>query len=241
VFRLVNDEWLSCVKIGRRSYYSFTAFGQRQYEKSARRIYAARPHAWDGVWTLVIPAFADGGQREQLRRELSWLGFGAIANGVLAHPSANQESLAETLQELKLDNAAVVLRASTASVASREVLKQLTRESWQLDAFESRYEAFIAGFRPILVALEKSAQRDAAQMFELQTLLIHEYRRILLKSTDLPDELLPANWSGRAAMELTARLYRVSHAATAAHLESRFEGPQGSLSKATRSYRERFH
>jgi phenylacetic acid degradation operon negative regulatory protein len=189
----------------------------------------------------VIPAFADGGQREQLRRELSWLGFGAIANGVLAHPSANQESLAETLQELKLDNAAVVLRASTASVASREVLKQLTRESWQLDAFESRYEAFIAGFRPILVALEKSAQRDAAQMFELQTLLIHEYRRILLKSTDLPDELLPANWSGRAAMELTARLYRFSHAATAAHLESRFEGPQGSLSKATRSYRERFH
>ena len=89
VFRLVKDDWLACEKIGRKSYYSFTEFGRRQFERSARRIYAARPASWDGLWTLVLPAFVEGGARDELKRELSWLGFGTLATGVLAHPSAD--------------------------------------------------------------------------------------------------------------------------------------------------------
>jgi len=240
IFRLAQDNWLSCLKIGRRSYYSFTEFGQRHYEKSARRIYASQPIIWDGQWTLVIPAFADPGQREQLKRELGWLGFGAIANGVLAHPNANQESLAATLAELDLGNLVVTLRARTEHVGSRDVLRRLTRQSWQLDQFETRYKDFIARFRPVLHGLVKARAVEPAQMFELQTILIHEYRRILLRTTDLPDELLPANWSGRAAMDLTARLYNVTREPAAAYIESSLEGPQGRLAQAGLSYRQRF-
>jgi len=240
VFRLVKDDWLSCVKIGRRSYYSFTESGQRQYEKSARRIYASRPNSWDGQWTLVIPAFADPVQRERLKRELSWLGFGSIANGVFAHPCANQESLAETLQELDLGKLVVTLRASTEEVASREVLQRLTRQSWRLDELEGRYEDFIARFRPMLNTLNGAQDVEAAQMFKLQTVLIHEYRRILLKTTDLPDELLPCNWSGRAAMELTARIYHKVREPVAAYLEANLEGPDGRLAAAVPADLQRF-
>jgi phenylacetic acid degradation operon negative regulatory protein len=240
VFRLVKDNWLSCVKIGRRSYYSFTEFGQRQYEKTARRIYASRPIVWDGLWTLVVPAFADLQQRDRLKRELSWLGFGSIANGILAHPCANQESLAETLQELDLGDLVVTLRAGTEQGAAREVLKRLTRQSWRLDELETRYADFVVRFRPVLNGLNKARRTEPAQMFELQTILIHEYRRILLKTTDLPDELLPAHWSGRAAMDLTARLYHLLREQSAAYLETNLEGPQGSLARADHAYFQRF-
>jgi len=240
VFRLVKDDWLSCVRIGRRSYYSFTEFGRRQYEKSARRIYAAAPRVWDGQWTLVVPAYADNEQRDRLKRELSWAGFGAIANGVLAHPSANRASLDETLQELELGDQVIVLRAAPEGQRSREVLKQVTHQSWRLDEYKRRFQSFIASFRPALNALARDAGPDPAQMFELQTLLIHEYRRILLKTTDLPDDLLPANWPGTAAMELTARLYRLSCAPSAVFLEAHFEGPDGMLPRASSTYRTRF-
>jgi phenylacetic acid degradation operon negative regulatory protein len=240
VFRLAKDDWLSCVKIGRRSYYSFTEFGQRHYEKSARRIYAAQPFAWDEHWTLVVPAFADLEQRDRLKRELSWLGFSILTNGVLAHPCANQVSLAETVQELGLGNQVIVMRANTEQVASETVLKRLMQQSWALDELALRYQEFDARFRPILTKLRKVGTLDHRQMFELQTILIHEYRRILLKTTDLPDQLMPPNWSGRAAMELIARLYHLVREPTASYLESSFEGPQGRLAPAGGTYFKRF-
>lgn len=240
VFRLVKNEWLSCVKIGRRSYCSLTEFGQRQYEHSARRIYAARPPSWDGQWTLVVPAFAGPEQRDRLKRELGWLGFSNIANGVLAHPCADRESLGETLRELDLDQFVVILRATAERVAGGDALKRLTRQSWQLDELEGRYADFVTRFRPALKVLSAAHNTNAAQLFELQTVVIHEYRRMLLKTSDLPDDLLPANWSGRAAMALTAGLYHALRDASAAHLEANLTGPQGSLAPAGPAYFRRF-
>jgi phenylacetic acid degradation operon negative regulatory protein len=240
VFRLVKEGWLSCVKVGRRSYYSFTEFGFRQYAKSARRIYASQPIDWDGRWTLVMPIFASGELREELKRELSWLGFGAMTSGVLAHPCANQESLTETLAELKLADQTVVWRATSQALGFDHALTRLTHESWSLAELDLRFNAFIKHFRPALTALENVSELNIAQMFELQTLLVHEYRRIILKTTDLPAELLPTNWSGSAAVDLTARLYDRSRAASASYLENAFEGPDGLLEKAGTPYYQRF-
>ena len=50
VFRLVQQDWLVARQVGRRSYYSFTAAGQRHYEKAARRIYYAGPGTESGPW-----------------------------------------------------------------------------------------------------------------------------------------------------------------------------------------------
>ncbi|MFT4560882.1 MAG: phenylacetic acid degradation operon negative regulatory protein [Gammaproteobacteria bacterium] len=239
-FRLVKDGWLSCVKVGRRSHYSFTEFGFRQYAKSARRIYATEPIDWDGHWTLVMPVFASADLREQLKRELSWLGFGTMINGVLAHPCADKESLAETLAELNVADQTVVWRATSQEIGFDHVLKRLTHESWYLGELGVRFDGFIGHFQPSLAALESVSELDIGQMFELQTLLVHEYRRIILKTTDLPDELLPTNWSGRAAVDLTARLYDRIRAASANYLGTIFEGPHGRLEKAGAGYYERF-
>jgi phenylacetic acid degradation operon negative regulatory protein len=240
VFRLAQDGWLECEKRGRKSYYAFTDFGRRQFERSARRIYAARPAPWDGAWTLVLPAFVDGAKREELKRELSWLGFGALATGVLAHPSADQASLRATLDELRLSDASVVLRAREEALGSGDTLRKLVLQTWQLDTFAARYVDLITQFQPALAALEAGTHANPAEMFALQTLLIHEYRRILLKLTDLPDELLPAGWPGRDAMELTARLYAHTSGPSANHLAAKLEGPDGALKLVTDTAPARF-
>ena len=81
VFRLVKEDWLVARQLGRRSYYSFTETGQRHYEKAARRIYYANLQPWDRKWTLVVPTLCDNKEKESLRRELSWLGYGAVKSG----------------------------------------------------------------------------------------------------------------------------------------------------------------
>lgn len=230
VFRLSQDGWLACEKRGRKSYYAFTDFGRRQFERSARRIYASRPVPWDGWWTLVLPAFVDGAQREELKRELSWLGFGALATGVLAHPSADQASLRATLDDLDLNEATVVVRAREETLGSGDTLRRLVMQTWQLDTFAARYADLIAAFQPVLEALDESA--EPAALFAVQTLLIHEYRRITLKLTDLPDPLLPAGWPGRDAMELTARIYARTRGPSTAWLAENLEGPDGPLRAA---------
>jgi phenylacetic acid degradation operon negative regulatory protein len=48
---------------------------------------------------------------------------------------------------------------------------------------------------------------ESQTSFVARTLLIHEFRRILLTDPDLPDSLLPGDWPGHAAAELTKALY----------------------------------
>ncbi len=244
VYRLVQENWLVSTLIGRRSYYSFTEFGLRQYEKTARRIYAADRAAWDGQWTLVLPVFVDEGcdeaLRKELRKELRWLGFGALTPGLLAHPGADRRSLDETLRELGLEDNVVVMNAHTEELASQGVLKRLALTCWDLDKLESRYEGFLSKFRPVFDAFNNTEAPQPAQCFQLRTLMIHEYRRILLKDTDLPDDLLPTGWAGQVAYNLTADIYRATSAGAEQYVRENMEDADGPLPAATAGFYQRF-
>jgi phenylacetic acid degradation operon negative regulatory protein len=240
VFRLVREGWLKARQKGRRSFYSLTETGVRQFTRAARRIYAAQRPQWDGNWTLVIPAQVPAGEREALRRELLWLGYGAINPGMFAHPTADRRSLNETLQERKLANQVVVLTAQTPDVVSAEGMKKLCRECWRLDQIAVCYEAFLTRFRPVLQTMRRARVPDPAQCFQLRTLLIHEYRRILLHDTDLPDDLLPADWPGREALNLTASLYRLVQHGAVGFLRRDMEAMDGPLPAPDPGYYGRF-
>ncbi len=239
-YRLIQDNWLVARPIGRRSYYSFTDFGLRHYEKVARRIYAAQHAGWDGQWTLVILGLVSDQQRDALRKELSWLGYGALSAGVMASPGSDKQSLDETLQELNVAGKVVVMNARTEEMASRTVLQSMANDCWRLDELSERYETFLQRFRPVLKAASSVKQLAPEDAFQIRTLLIHEYRRILLKDTDLPDEVLPANWVGRAACNLTANLYRATHQQAEVYVRAVMETTDGRVPKAARSYYQRF-
>ncbi|NIB40909.1 phenylacetic acid degradation operon negative regulatory protein PaaX [Pseudomaricurvus alkylphenolicus] len=239
VYRLIQENWLASNQIGRRSYYSFTDHGLRQYQKTARRIYASSRSEWDGQWTLVIPAYVED-ERDELRKELRWLGYGALATGILARPGADRRSLDETLQELGVVDKVVVMNAHTEEVASQKVLRELSQSCWNLNELEERYNAFLERYRPVLKAVSKSKQLEPDQCFQLRTLLIHDYRRILLKDTDLPDALLPSDWAGRAALNLTANIYKSTYRGAEQFLLEHMETADGRLPSADASFYQRF-
>ncbi|MGH8246129.1 MAG: phenylacetic acid degradation operon negative regulatory protein PaaX, partial [Gammaproteobacteria bacterium] len=211
VFRLVQEDWLGARQIGRRSFYSLTESGTRQYERAARRIYAGGRLEWDGVWTVVVPAFVRKADREILRRELLWQGYGQLTPGIFAHPAAGRRSLDEALHEQGVTDKVIVLHANSADLVSAQALARLSRDRWGLDVIAGRYLRFLETFEPILKSVNAARGLDPQQCFQLRILLIHEYRRIILHDADLPVELLPAKWPGHRASELTATLYRGIH------------------------------
>ena len=77
----------------------------------------------------------------------------------------------------------------------------------QVLAFEETaqaYREFMAVYNPIAEGLGKL---DGKQGFALRTMLVHDLRRVRLRSVDLPTDLLPADWSGAEANVLASELY----------------------------------
>ncbi|GAA0599400.1 phenylacetic acid degradation operon negative regulatory protein PaaX [Caenispirillum bisanense] len=241
VFRLTKDTWLEATQIGRRSYYAATDSARLRFGAAHRRIYAAPFQPWNQEWVLVHTNCCglEAEARESLRRELTWQGFGTLAPHVLAHPAADDDALELALRDHAALDKVVVLRASADRLTSPGGLKALVRACWDLDQLQADYETFLDRFRPLLRALEDGSP-DPQSAFVLRTLLIHDYRRILLRDPMLPDEVLPPQWPGTAARLLCRNLYRLVQEAAERHLMTTLETAEGPLPAALPYYRDRF-
>ena len=119
-------------------------------------------------------------------------------------------------------------------------MRELTRSCWSLDDIDARYRAFLQRFRPLLKTLAEKPKLSEKSAFIARTLLIQEYRKVLLRDPMLPPELLPANWQGTAAYQLCRNLYREVHARADAYLDGIVETADGPLPPATPAFMQRF-
>lgn len=239
VFRLVKDEWLKVEKQGRKSFYLFTDTAHKHYTKAARRIYAPTTQHADGNWLIVFPSFVNEDVLPSFKRQLRWLGFSPLASGAFAHPSIDKSSLEETINEMKLSQSVVVFESRTIDEASNQALKSLVREKWDLEILSRDYNELRAAYEPLFSSLAQNEITDQ-QSFLLRNLLIHEYRRVLLKDHELPQDMLPENWQGYSATNLVKKLYarlaRASARYTISHMQNQF----GFLPRADKSFKKRF-
>ncbi len=240
VFRLSRDNWLDVNQIGRRSYYSLTPDGARRFEQATQRIYGEPRQTWSGDWFLVLLENLDAEQKETVRRELGWQGFAAISSSVLAHPSQPRSDLERTLDALGVQRELVVMQGRTLGKNQDDAMRALVYKSWNLDEIDRHYEGFIAQFRPVWRAVEKHAGCDGRTAFQIRTLMIHEYRRILLRDPLLPAEMLPPGWHGTAAYQLCRNLYRLIYAQADEFMTQAFETADGPLPPPAPDFRRRF-
>ncbi|MBV2135078.1 phenylacetic acid degradation operon negative regulatory protein PaaX [Pseudomonas sp. MAP12] len=240
VFRLTQDGWLKAEKVGRRSYYSLTDGGRRRFEKAFKRIYSSSVPAWDGSWCLAVLSQLAADKRKQVREELEWQGFGALAPTVLASPHCDRADLIATLQELEALDDTLLFETTAQDVSASRALHLQVRESWKIDDLGERYRQFIQLFRPLWKALREHEQRDPQECFLARTLLIHEYRKLLLRDPQLPEELLPGDWEGRAARQLCRNIYRLLCVPAERWLGRVLETADGPLPEASESFQQRF-
>jgi len=201
--RLASDGWLERNRVGRNSFYRLADKGRDEFREAALRIYARRAPLWAGRFDLAI-----GGDRTALEAA----GFAVVAPGVWAAPGG-----AAAIE------GALRLQASGDAATNRA----LAARCWPLEATGAAYLRFLKAFQPLHDALAQDAAFTDLEAFAARILLIHEYRRIVLRDPCLPLELLPEDWPGNAARTLCASIYVRVAAASERWLDATAIGEDG--------------
>lgn len=212
VFRLVRHGLLSAETVGRRADYTLTPSGRRRFEEASSQIYAARAPVWDQRWRMIlVVGDLSPRQREQLRRTLFWKGFGLIGAHCFIHPGVRLADAIDTLSAEGLDDLLpqlIPMMAADFQSTQAATDTELVARAWDLRALDQDYAEFVALYQPIVEHLRDTPMVADEQALLLRLLLIHDYRRLLLRDPELPDALLPADWSGKRARAVCQALYR---------------------------------
>lgn len=242
VFRLTEKGILQSRQLGRRSFYSLTETGFRQFSTAAQRIYHHHEQRWDGRWRLVFTNVNDLDERlrEQLRKELKWLGFSRLSKGVYGHPTVSLDQVRRVTDEMGVTSSVTLMCGDIQDADPRSSSSNLVRCCFQVEDLKSAYAEFIELFEPMLEASADLQPGDEQACFLLRSLLIHEFRHLLLNEPDLPAELFPAECLSHPARDLAARLYRVIVEPAERHFMAVGESEQGRLPAADDLFRQRF-
>lgn len=242
VFRLGKDDWLTNTQIGRRSFYRVTESGRERFAAAERRIYAPLVRHWDRGWHMVLIGQPSIGPdlRETLRSELAWLGFGAVSPNVLAHPAHDEATLHRLLRDLGVADKVVLMRAEHDRSGGFGAMRELVRDCWNIERLEADYAGFLSRFRPVWQALDGADDLDPRRCFLLRTLMIHDFRRILLRDPMLPPDLLPPDWPGQASRMLTRNIYRLILGPSESFVMNSLTTADGPLPEASPAFFDRF-
>lgn len=232
-FRLTADGWFEVQRMGRRSFYQLSAEGLARVQLADKRIYEFASPAWNGRWTLVV---LDGqlraSQRMDLQRELKWQSFGQLSPTVFAHPQADRPSLDNLLRQTQTQHQVAVLEARNLGDAA--ALQAIMGQTYKLTQVAHMWAQFIQRFGRL-----NAAGLAPHEAFYVRTLLIHEYRRVLLRDPNLPTEFLPPHWPGTQGRALCKALYRDLLPGSEHHLIEHLQTSTGALKKTPRAIERR--
>ncbi|MFV5644358.1 PaaX family transcriptional regulator C-terminal domain-containing protein, partial [Acinetobacter baumannii] len=243
VFRLVKNDWLCSDKIGRTSFYRITDSSRSTYLQAEQRIYNDQMKEWDHYWDLILMSSLDTENKALLKKELEWLGFANISTNLMAYPGCNRIELQRLLVDLNMSEQVVVFKAESLQLFNNSVdtIGRMLRTNWPIDELRQRYLQFLDIFREIGVLLmQENEQLEPVQAFQIRTLLIHYYRRILLKDPALPLELLPTDWPAISARTLSMNIYKKVFEPADEYFLSVAATAEGPMPNATAHYWRRF-
>lgn len=223
--RLAHDGWLERRRAGKLSEYQLSSNGRSRFEEATKRIYGEPDAGWTGRWSLIVVPPMRAAERNEIREELIWRGFGEICANVFAHPQLDLRALS-----LQRDAGGLFSRviAFDASLAGADAPQRLVDLGWDLEDLSLRYQRFVARFASVQSELERRRDIEPKAGFLVRTLLIHEYRRLHLRDPLLPAQLLSPNWPGAQAAILCRDIYVRVFGPSEAHLSrvaSRLGGP----------------
>jgi phenylacetic acid degradation operon negative regulatory protein len=191
--RLAADGWLERNKVGRNSFYRLARKGRHTFETATEHIYDPPPSDWTGRFELLLIGNAE--DREAAREALRDAGFGSPLPGVWVAPSGVPVP----------EEAAKAIRLEVS--AEDQSGRRLLSESWPLERTAEAYLKFMKTFAPLSDWLGHGEALADIDAFTARILLIHHYRRVVLRDPLLPMALLPNDWPGQAARKLCGEIY----------------------------------
>jgi len=224
--RLATDGWLERNKVGRNSFYRLTRKGRQTFDVATRHIYDPQLSDWTGRFELLL--IGNGEDRDASREALKNAGFGSPLPGVWVAPSGVPVP----------EEAAGAIRLEVS--AEDDSGRRLLSESWPLDRTADAYLKFMKTFEPLRGWIGRRGRLSDVDAFTARILLIHYYRRVVLRDPLLPMALLPADWPGRAARRLCGEIYRGLLPASEQWLDGNGGNEGGRLPAAAEALARRF-
>ena len=229
VSRLATDGWLERAREGRNSFYRLTERGRETFVVATRQIYSAGGPEWDGGFEAVFLEKNGANGQEAIRARLEEAGFGAASPGVYLAPPG-LATPAEIAAEF------LVVRVG----GDEEACRRLAATAWPVEQAGAAFARYVAAFSPLDAALASGGTLSDGQAMVARILLIHEYRRLVLRYRPLPAALLPEAWQGAAALDLTRRLYHALLPQAENWLDRHGRSQQGALPPADPAISRRF-
>jgi len=205
--RLRKDGWLESAREGRASAHFLTAYGRTQSAAATPRIYGAGASD-PGLWHLLISGGAEGRGAAQLEAFSQSGDYLALGSQAILSPGS-----------LPGDHPGLV-GVETGAVALPGWLRAQICPDDVIDACDDLHAAFEAVARILQTGEALRADECAA----LRALVVHSWRRLILRHPDLPNGFFPQGWRGGDCRAQFAALMAVLPAPGLGALERELAG-----------------
>lgn len=177
--RLRKDGWIESQRQGRTSDYVLTDWGRAQSAGASPRIYAEGPLA-ERAW-LVIQEPGKGLSSDPVNG--AWVTPNILLS---SRPMTDESAFVAPVPEAAQVPDWMRARLSDAAITdlAHKLLSALSTLETQGPALDSL---------------------DPCQRAVLRVLIVHDWRRIVLKTPVLPDHIFPADWPGARCRDLVVR------------------------------------
>jgi len=216
--RLTKEGWVAREREGRRTFYRLSARGIAEFEPATRRIYA--PASQDDIQQWVMGLGAARARCEAAVRASG----GHVLGGGYVWPR-------QTAPSVSWFRAHEILPVSG---SLGEVPGWVTR-ALALDKTQVAFEALMADFGGVQVA-----DLPPLDAFVTRVLLVHRWRRIVLRAPELPKPVQPEGWPSGACHDFVATCYRHLMPASDHWLSAPLAGGITALPEPDVSYFTRF-
>ena len=187
--RLRKDGWLESRKSGRTSDYVLTAMGRKISAAATPRIYAREPDS-PNMWHVLISGPQDMAERQEAEKLWRDRGYIPVGNGAFLGKGTATATGADLL----------VVEGHIGDIP--EWLRHMIGTQELADAYQELAD--------ILNRLSKiigsEPEFSPLQVATLRTLLVHSWRRVVLRHPDLPLIFFPEGWQGENCRALTMEM-----------------------------------
>jgi len=204
--RLTRNRLLVTAKVGRRTFVRLSERAAQILDEGGRHIFSfgRDTQPWDGMWSLVAFSIPEQNRaaRDALRKQLRWLGFAPLYDGLWVAPRDQASEVVRQLAELGISTA-TSFRAKTVPGTEPDGYPQ---RAWDLEDLKARYDDFI-GYAQELRERALAGRISPVEALVARTRVMDEWRAFPGLDPDLPGELLPDAWPRATARELFIATY----------------------------------
>jgi len=191
--RLRAEGWFETRRDGRLTTYLLSPKAWRLLDEGRERIFRHVSGDWGGEWTLIATRAGDRSARDEMRKTLTWLGFGQLQPAIWVAPGDRLDAARQLMDAHGVGSDIFLSRSG-----DLDHDRSIAARGWDLDALDAHYGAFVAQHDT-----PTTEETDGALIARVS--LTDDYRRFPFTDPDLPAALLPEGWNAPRAHAVFVR------------------------------------